>query len=99
MRVFNKFGLSIGSKTKLDTVNFCILRGLQEGTDTYIDEDEINMVKSRRVTDKESILVNGRITGEQRTIFTFLQAEYNLNQRQLLYILVKRISERWGFNI
>ncbi len=99
MKMFNRFALHIKCRTKLDAVNYCIEKGLEEGLRTFIDEEEIRMVKARKVTDKETILINGRISNNQNYVFRYLQAEFDLNQRQLLYILVYRIVGRNGFEI
>lgn len=94
--VLNRFKERLGYQTILDTVNYCVQRGLEDGIDTYIDDDEINAIKARRVSDRDTILVNGRIHSESHYIFKHIQTEFNLNQRQLLYILILRILEREG---
>lgn len=94
--LLNRFKSSINCANKLDTVNYCISRGLEDGLDTYIDEGEISHVKARRVSEKDTTLVNGRINNDLYFIFKHLQDEFNLNQRQLLYILIARIVERYG---
>ncbi|KGR88384.1 hypothetical protein ACTHQ8_16625 [Lysinibacillus odysseyi] len=99
MKMFNKFALHIKCRTKLEAVNYCIEKGLEEGLRTFIDDEEIHMVKARKVTDKETILINGRISNNHNYVFRYLQAEFNLNQRQLLYIIIGRISGRNGFEI
>lgn len=98
MVLFNRFKLQMDYRNVLETVNQCIIRGLEDGTDTYIDDDEITAIKARRVSDRDTVLVNGRIHSDLHYIFKYLQGEFNLNQRQLLYILIARIVERNGMD-
>lgn len=92
--VLNRFKLMKDFKSTLEAVNYCITRGLEDGLETFIDDSEINTIKSRKISDTDTILVNGRVNRNLYDVFRHVQAEFNLNQRQLLYILIKRIIER-----
>ena len=95
--LFNRFKLKMSFRNSLETVNHCILRGLEEDVETYVDVEEINAIKARKVSDKDTVLVNGRINSELHYIFKFLQGEFNLNQRQLLYILIAGSLREMGW--
>lgn len=99
MKVFGRFMLHLNFNTVLETANYCITQGLQEGLNTFIVDYEIDAVKNRKVKDNDTILVNARLDAQTYEIFKHVRVEFVLNQRQLFYILIWRILDFHNFNL
>lgn len=93
-RVLNTVMFDLGYDTVLDFVSMAVTSYLH----LAITETEIESAK-RRLRDQDGIQVNGRLYEETYTEFRRVQAENNLNQRQLTYVLINKAVQLAGYKL
>lgn len=84
-RVLNKVMLELGYDTVLEFVTMAITNYLH----LAITDAEIKASK-RRLSNVHGIQINGRLDGELYEKFRQVQAENNLTQRALVYVLISK---------
>ena len=91
-RVLNKVMLELGYDTVLEFVSVSISNYIH----LAITESEIKASK-RYLSNVDGIQVNGRLDSELYEKFRQVQAENNLTQRQLVYVLVSKSIHIAGY--
>lgn len=91
-RILNKVILKFNYSNVLEYVSLAIANYIHLG----ITESEIAASK-RRLKNADGIQVNGRLNIQLYDKFREVQAENNLSQRQLVYILVSKAVYMAGF--
>lgn len=84
-RVLNKVMLDLGYDTVLEFVTIAISNYIN----LAITDEEIKASK-RHLSNVDGIQVNGRLDSELYEKFRRVQAENNLTQRQLVYVLISK---------